>query len=184
MNELDVIESETFIVTKRGEAFISQAKVAELCGVTKQAIQKFISKDRENGCRLILNKNNQLSAESLALVVEWYALDSPKITVQARSTYRILVKLGARVWVYQQAGYSFTACMGANQLYEEENKALTSEKLALQLESDSMRAKVQALEIRYAMAQDLIEELEDQIPDVKPQVISNCGFFGKFNPFK
>jgi phage regulator Rha-like protein len=63
-------KNQDFSVFENGEAYISQTKLADLCGVTHQAISLRISK---LACSLNLNENNQLSAESAFLLAGYYA---------------------------------------------------------------------------------------------------------------
>ena len=69
MQNLATKNNQDFTVTASGDAFISQTKVAELCGVGQDAISKFVSR---TGHSLILNEINQLSYESLELVIGHY----------------------------------------------------------------------------------------------------------------
>jgi predicted transcriptional regulator len=102
------INTSNFSITNDGDAFISQPIVAQLCGVSQQAISQYINKTR---CDLNLNGSSQLSHESLELVVGHYAFDSQKSNVTALETYRTLAKSGAKAFIYHAAGYELKAVM-------------------------------------------------------------------------
>lgn len=103
----NVVKSQNEVtVFANGEAFISQTKVAELCGVKPHAISQWISKTRDN---LNLNEYNQLDAKALELVIAYYAFDSQRTTKKAKDTARMFMKAGAKAYLYHEAGYTLTA---------------------------------------------------------------------------
>ena len=64
-----------FRVLNNGKAYISQTKVAVLCGVSQHAISQFVTKTHDT---LIVNEFSQLDAKSLELVIGHYAFDSQR----------------------------------------------------------------------------------------------------------
>ena len=70
MQNLAVKNNTDITIAENGDAFISQTKVAELCGVTRQAISKHVA---AFGCQYILNEISQLDDKSAFLVVAHYA---------------------------------------------------------------------------------------------------------------
>lgn len=95
-----------FTILKDGEAFISQTKIAELCGTDQSSISRFIKKSQHT---LKLNKFNQLDSDSLELTIGYYAFESQRTNVIAQQNYRLLAKAGAKAYIYHQAGYQFDA---------------------------------------------------------------------------
>lgn len=69
MKNLATKNNTDFSIFENGDAFISQTKVAELCGVEQPAISKYVEKTRNS---LKLNEINQLDHTSLELVIGWY----------------------------------------------------------------------------------------------------------------
>lgn len=95
-----------FTVLDNGEAFISQTKLAELCGVDQSAISKGISRNSANVIGVMLNENNQLSSDSAFNVIGYYAAKGKPQAVQS------LIKIGAagmRAYIYHEAGYVMKA---------------------------------------------------------------------------
>ena len=62
-----------------GEAYISQTKLAELCGVTQQAISIAIQRNASHVVGVNLNEYNQLCAKSAYGVVAHYAMRGNQI---------------------------------------------------------------------------------------------------------
>lgn len=95
-----------FKIRAKADAFISQVKVAELCGVARSSLQDYIFR---NSGTLELNEINQLSANSLEQAAAFYAFESRAKNSTALSSYRTLAKAGAKAYIYSQAGYVFSA---------------------------------------------------------------------------
>ena len=106
-----------------GEAYVSQTKLAELCGVDQSTISKHISKTRHT---LNLNEINQIHEESVELVIGHYAFDSQRPNEVALKTYRTLAKAGVRAYLYHMAGYVMEAKPAVPQTYLEALKALVA----------------------------------------------------------
>jgi predicted transcriptional regulator len=106
--ELQILNTNTdFRVNeKTGEAYVSQTKLAEMCGVGQDTISKYITKTRHT---LNLNEINQLREDSVELVIGYYAFDSQRPSTKALQTYRIMAKAGIRAYIYSQAGYELKA---------------------------------------------------------------------------
>ena len=103
MQELIATNSKDFTVTEQGDAFITQTKVAELCGVTQSTISDF-TKNKTHSLKL--NKINQLSAESAFYTLAHYAEKGRPEAVKS------LIKIGQagmKAYIYHQAGYTLKA---------------------------------------------------------------------------
>ena len=97
-----------------GEAYISQTKLAELCGVTQHAISQYVSKTRDT---LKLNEINQIHEDSVELVMSHYAIESQRPNETALKNYRVLAKAGIRAYLYHMAGYVMEAKPAVPQTY-------------------------------------------------------------------
>ena len=84
-----------------GNGYVSQTKVAELCGVTPHAISQRIRKTRDS---LFLNENNQLCEDSVELVIGYYAFEAQRTSKKALASYRMMAVAGIRAFIYSQAG--------------------------------------------------------------------------------
>ena len=104
-----------------GEAYISQTKLAELCGVTQHAISQYVSKTRDT---LKLNEINQIHEDSVELVMSHYAIESQRPNETALKNYRVLAKAGIRAYLYHMAGYVMEAKPAVPQTYLEALEAL------------------------------------------------------------
>ena len=114
-----------------GEAYISQTKLAELCGVTQHAISQHVSKTRDT---LKLNDINQIHEDSVELVMSHYAFESQRPNETALKNYRVLAKAGIRAYIYHMAGYVMEAKPAVPQTYLEALKALVVSEEARLLE--------------------------------------------------
>ena len=109
MTNLATCNTSDYTITPTGEAYISQVKLAELCGVSKQSISRFIGKlvnstninkfneigdnsaDNLETCLLPkFNKLNQVRSDFVELVIGYYAFDSLRTNETALANYRIL----------------------------------------------------------------------------------------------
>ena len=70
---------------EKGDSFISQTIVAELCGVGQTTISKYIKRSRDI---LKLNEFNQLHYDSLQRIAQHYALESQRPTKKAQDFYK------------------------------------------------------------------------------------------------
>ena len=98
------LQSEDFTIMKNGEAYISQRKLAEKCGVSKDTIHKAIARKSSFVGSWNLNEINQIHADSIPLVGGYYAQQGYK---EAAQFLMEIAKAGARAWVYHEAGYTF-----------------------------------------------------------------------------
>ena len=157
MRNLAQMNTEDFTVNENGEAFISQTKVAELCGVVPHAISQQVVKTRDT---LKLNEINQLHYESLELMIGYYAFDSQRTNDIACSNYRILAKAGAKAYIYNQAGYVMEAKKPKTKI-----EILNELVAELNLEhSERLKAEAKLLLIGNHLAGSIIGELGNDLP--------------------
>ena len=90
-------------VLNDGSAFISQRRVAKLCGVNINAIQHQIKIGFVGHSNL--NENNQIDSKGLVLLVTYYASKKQK----AFETLAMFAEAGAKAFLYHEAGYVFDA---------------------------------------------------------------------------
>lgn len=89
-----------------GDVFISQSKVAELCGVKRQVITAAIARKSSYVAGINLNQNNQIDHKSLVNVVTYFA---KKNRPEAIDTLAKFAEAGAKFYLYSLAGYKFKA---------------------------------------------------------------------------
>ena len=77
-----------------GETFISQRKVAELCGVSQQAITKFWVSRK-------VDVKQGVTSENLGLIVAHYAEKGNTVAIK---TLVLFAKTGAKAFIYHKAG--------------------------------------------------------------------------------
>lgn len=106
MNDLTTLKSvpDFKVNPTTGEAFISVTKTAELLGVARSAIQKYIASSTPN---YLISKG--LTPELLQEVATHYALYSKATNDTAKQFAAILMKAGAKAFIYHQAGYKVQA---------------------------------------------------------------------------
>lgn len=92
------------VIDSNGEAWVTQTKLGEMCGISQQAIGKHIK--TEHGCSYILNENSQLDTESAYLVVAHYAIQGKP---EAIKTLAAIGKAGMKAYLYHLAGYTMNA---------------------------------------------------------------------------
>ena len=97
-----------------GEAYISQTKLAELCGVTQQAISVAIHRFSSFFVGANLNENNQLCAKSACNVVAHYAAQGK---AEAIKTFAKIGEAGMKAYIYHMAGYVMEAKPAVPQTY-------------------------------------------------------------------
>ena len=83
-----------------GEAYVSQTKLAELCGVTQQAISVAIQRNASHVVGANLNENNQLCAKSACNVVAHYAAQGK---AEAIKTFAKIGEAGMKAYIYHRA---------------------------------------------------------------------------------
>lgn len=193
---------------KTGEAYVSQTKIAELCGVRQNTISQYISKTRDT---LILNENSQLHENSVELVIAHYAFDSQRPTEQALKSYRTMAKAGIRAYIYSQAGYTFNVVekpepmdeltileRSIAQIREQRQRLLAVEKTvegqAIQLEevNDDIAMVVKEIEGVKKLVLDSSISLEDIYADENAffeigevaTVLIGSGYFTKEKDFR
>ena len=90
-----------FTITESGEAFISQRKVADLCGVSRSSVVHYLNDDYDI--------SQGLTDKALSIVVQHYAIDSKAANDTARRTLASLAHAGAKAYIYHEAGYKINA---------------------------------------------------------------------------
>ena len=94
-----------FTVLNSGEAYISRNKAAAILGVTKQAIGQRVSALHPN-----YYNNQPLTAEMLQQLDTYYAFDAGRYcTGEAQQLAKLLMKAGAKAYIYHEAGYVISA---------------------------------------------------------------------------
>lgn len=96
-----------FTVNQDGGAFISQRKVAELCGTDQSAISLRCSS-------LNFAVKQGISDENAILLITFYAIESKAANDTARRSLAMVAKAGMRAYIYTEAGYKLTATQAAN----------------------------------------------------------------------
>lgn len=137
LNNLATKNTSDFTVLNNGDAFISQTKVAVLCGVGQNSISQFITKTRDT---LQLNDNSQLGHNSLELVIGHYAFDSQRTNEITLGNYRMLAKAGAKAYIYHEAGYIMEAKPKLPENYIEALGALIESEKAKEIEQRKVAA--------------------------------------------
>ena len=89
-----------------GTGYVSQTKLAEMCGVTKQAIQVAIQRKASYVVDANLSENNQLDAKSAYNVVVYHATQGKP---EAIKTLALIGEAGLTAYIYHQAGYTVSA---------------------------------------------------------------------------
>lgn len=96
-------------ITETGDAFISQRKLAHLCGVEQSNVSRFCASRK-------IDVNQGISAENAFLCITHYAIESKVANDIAR---RALVKIGGagmKAYLYHKAGYQMQAVKPMTQL--------------------------------------------------------------------
>lgn len=92
-----------FTVLEDGQAFISQRKAAELCGVSQPAIAQFCLSRK-------LDVKQGLSDNIVNMLINHYAFDAKQYcTKAARELLKVVSGVGVKAYIYHQAGYTFNA---------------------------------------------------------------------------
>ena len=94
-----VTMSDDFTVDSNGNAFVSQRKAAQLCGIDQSNISRFIASNN-------IDAKQGLTPENLSLCITNYA---QKGKVEAIQTLILFTKAGAKAYIYSQAGYTLNA---------------------------------------------------------------------------
>jgi hypothetical protein len=124
-----------FTVTESGDAFISQRKLAELCGVALSAVQKHLA----SGHPKYLNDNG-ITAENAILVVTHYAVESKAANDTARKTLALVAQAGMKAYIYHEAGY----VMQAVQPKQMSQLEILSQSIQMLVEQDKRLTSVEA----------------------------------------
>ena len=85
-------------ILQSGEAFISQRKLAVLCGVDQSTINRYYAS-------LNIDVNQGISDENAVLCITYYAIESKAANDTARKSLAIIAKAGMRAYLYHEAGY-------------------------------------------------------------------------------
>ena len=130
-----------FTVTESGEAFISQRKTAELCGVERNSIVHFF-KDKNN-------ISQGVSDKQLAFVVQHYAIKGRREAVQ---TLILFAKAGAKAYIYHQAGYKIKADNKFSIPQSMSEALMLAANQAKEIELLEEQKKIDAPKVEFAMA--------------------------------
>ena len=169
MNTLNLATKNTtdFRVLNNGKAYISQTKVAVLCGVSQHAISQFVTKTHDT---LIVNEFSQLDAKSLELVIGHYAFDSQRTNDVARTNYRLLAQAGAKAYIYHEAGYVISAKPKESalpQTYIAALKELIVKEEALEKTQGELKgANARQIKERVLSIQDTCQDIRNQHPEL------------------
>jgi hypothetical protein len=91
-----------FTVTENGRAFISQRKLAELCGVDQSVISRFCASHKTDVSQGVTDEN-------AILCITHYAIESKAANDTARKTLGMVAKAGMKAYIYHEAGYVMKA---------------------------------------------------------------------------
>jgi hypothetical protein len=140
------VGNEVTVNTLTGKAYISKTKLAEMCGVGKDAVSKYIDSTWHISN---LNEMNQLREDSVECVIAHYAFDSERPSAKALQTYRFITKHGIRAWFYREAGYVMEAKKPEPELSLLDSLAAGFSRMAqLEREESDQRTKLFSLEQR------------------------------------
>lgn len=106
MQPVTVLQSEDITIMENGEAYISQRKLADKCGVPRGTVSSAITKKSLYAAGWKFNEINQIHADSIPDAAGYYAQQGYK---EAAQFLMEIAKAGARAWVYYEAGYTFNA---------------------------------------------------------------------------
>jgi hypothetical protein len=115
MTELNVGKSKVALATylnneilvdSNGEAWVSQAKLSEICGVAQQTINSAIARNSSYAVGWNLNENNQLDTKSAYDAVVYFATQGKP---EAVKTLANIGKAGMKAYLYHLAGYTMNA---------------------------------------------------------------------------
>lgn len=88
-----------------GIGWVSQTKLAEMCGVGQNTISQAIKRNTYGCDTLNLSENNQLDAKSAYTVIVHYATQGK---AEAIKTLALIGEAGMQAYIYHQAGYTIT----------------------------------------------------------------------------
>lgn len=94
------------VVDSNGEAWVSQTRLAEMCGTLQQTISVAISRKASYVVGCILNENNQLDTKSAYNVVVHFATQGKP---EAIKTLAMIGEAGMKAYLYHLAGYTVNA---------------------------------------------------------------------------
>lgn len=169
-NKLVVRENSTQMVTTEyhvetnGDAYISQRELERLLGLSPSTISKYLSRLHPN---YMIGKG--LSPEMVETVCGYYAFDTRNPTEEAKAFAKVIMRAGAKDFIYHQAGYTLNATLTTHtipQTYSEAlllagNLAQEKEQLALELKES------QELQV---LSESLLLEAETKIEEDAPKV--------------
>ena len=95
-----------FTILRDGEAYISQLKLAALCGVSQGNISQAISRGSSYVIGANLNDNNQLDYNSAFNVILHHAMSGKSPAI---ATLGLIGSGGMKAYIYHEAGYQFDA---------------------------------------------------------------------------
>lgn len=105
MKNLATKNTTDFTVTESGDAYISQRKCAELCGVERNSIVHFFKEKSDI--------SQGVNSKDLQSVVQHYAQQGKE---QAVKTLCVFAEAGAKAYIYHEAGYVMEAKKPMSQL--------------------------------------------------------------------
>lgn len=99
-----------------GVAWVSQVKLAKMCGVAQQTINSAITRKSKYAVNWNLNENNQLDAKSAYNAVVYFAT---KGNIDAVKTLATIGEAGIQAYLYHEAGYEITVTSLSTELVKD-----------------------------------------------------------------
>lgn len=158
MKNLATQNQTDFAVHANGDAFISQRKAAELCGVSQSAISQIcLSKN--------IDVKQGVSSENLSLLITYYA---QKERIEAINTLCMLAEAGAKAYIYHQAGLTINAAKAPALDLTPDQQAL------VKLMSDTNILRKQQEELAHVQGQhkEKLQEVSEKVDMLKETVLS------------
>ena len=94
------------VVDGNGEAWVTQIRLSEMCGVAQQTINSAISRKSSYAVDWNLNENNQLDTKSAYNAVVYFATQGKP---EAIKTLAEIGEAGMKAYLYHLAGYTMNA---------------------------------------------------------------------------
>ena len=117
-----------------GTGWVSQTKLAEMCGAAQQTINSAISRKSSYAVGWNLNENNQLDAKSAYSAVVHFATQGKPEAIQ---TLALIGEAGMQAYIFHQAGYTITV---------EPPKPMSKKELSMDAKYDAQIAKYRAMQ--------------------------------------
>lgn len=142
MNEV-VKQDNDVTILSNGDAYISQRKLAELCGVDHKSIQNWLGRNKQVATGFV-NEDNQLSHFLVSKVAAYFAIESKSSNDKARLFLAKLSEAGAKAYLYHEAGYELNATVARPKTALE----LAKEQVVLLEQLEAANTRIGHLQVR------------------------------------